>query len=161
MKKQVLNYETLLKVTKAISHSKDPQEVVLMTVDSIKTALDIKGCTVFLINKSTNELEVAASFGLSSEYIHKGPVSALKSISQSLEEGPIAIFDVKDDPRLQYPEEAVKDQVESLGGQLKGLFGRGSKRGNIIHPFRSYRGGWAYYWCFAGVYGRTLGIYIR
>jgi signal transduction protein with GAF and PtsI domain len=114
MKKQVLNYETLLKVTKAISHSKDPQEVVLMTVDSIKTALDIKGCTVFLINKSTNELEVAASFGLSSEYIHKGPVSALKSIAQSLEEGPIAIFDVKDDPRLQYPEEAVKEGISSI-----------------------------------------------
>lgn len=114
MKKQLLNYETLLKVTKAISHSKDPQEVVLMTVDSIKTALDVKGCTVFLIDKNTNELEVAASFGLSDEYIHKGPVSALKSIAQSLEEGPIAIYDVKDDPRLQYPEEAVKEGIASI-----------------------------------------------
>ncbi len=114
MKKQLLNYETLLKVTKAISHSKDPQEVVLMTVDSIKTALDAKGCTVFLINKNTHELEVAASFGLSDEYINKGPVSALKSIAQSLQEGPIAIFDVKDDPRLQYPEEAVKEGISSI-----------------------------------------------
>jgi hypothetical protein len=50
MKKQLLNYETMLKVTKAISHSKNPEEVVLMTVQSIKTALDVKGCTVFLIN---------------------------------------------------------------------------------------------------------------
>jgi signal transduction protein with GAF and PtsI domain len=127
MKKQLLNYETLLKVTKAISHSKDPQEVVLMTVDSIKTALDVKGCTVFLINKSTNELEVAASFGLSNDYINKGPVSALKSIAQSLEDGPIAIYDVKDDPRLQYPEEAVKEGISSIlsvpivaGGQITG-----------------------------------------
>ena len=39
MKKQVINYETLLSVTKAISHSRDPEEVVLMTVESIKTAL--------------------------------------------------------------------------------------------------------------------------
>ena len=114
MKKQLLNYETLLKVTKAISHSKDPQEVVLMAVESIKTALDVKGCTVFLINKKTNELEVAASFGLNNEYINKGPVSALKSIAQSLEEGPIAIYDVKDDPRLQYPEEAVKEGISSI-----------------------------------------------
>ncbi len=114
MKKQLLNYETLLKVTKVISHSKDPQEVVLLTVESIKTALDIKGCTLFLVNKSTNELEVAASFGLSDEYINKGPLSALKSISQSLEEGPIAIYDVKDDPRLQYPEEAIKEGISSI-----------------------------------------------
>lgn len=114
MKKQLLNYDTLLKITKVISHSRDPQEVVLLTVDSIKTALDVKGCTVFLINKNTNELEVAASFGLSSEYINKGPVSALKSIAQALEEGPIAIYDVKDDPRLQYPEEAVKEGIASI-----------------------------------------------
>jgi signal transduction protein with GAF and PtsI domain len=114
MKKQLLNYDTLLKVTKVISHSRDPEEVVLMTVDSIKTALDIKGCTLFLVNKSTSELEVAASFGLSDEYINKGPLSALKSITKSLEEGPIAIYDVKDDPRLQYPEEAVKEGIASI-----------------------------------------------
>jgi len=114
MKKQLLNYETLLKVTKAISHSKDPEEVVLMTVDSIKTALDVKGCTLFLINRSTHELEVAATFGLSSEYINKGPVSALKSIGQSLEDGPVAIYDVSDDPRIQYPEEAEKEGISSI-----------------------------------------------
>ena len=103
MKKQLLNYETLMRVTRVISHSKDPEEVVLLTVESIKSALDVKGCTIFLINKKTNELEVAASFGLSEEYINKGPVSAIQSIAQSLEAGPIAIYDVKDDPRLQYP----------------------------------------------------------
>ncbi len=114
MKKQLLNYETLMKVTRVISHSKDPEEVVLLTVESIKSALDVKGCTIFLINKKTNELEVAASFGLSSEYINKGPVSAIKSIAQSLEGGPIAIYDVKDDPRLQYPNEAVKEGIASI-----------------------------------------------
>jgi len=33
---------TMLKVAKSISRSKDPEEVALMTVDSIKTALDVK-----------------------------------------------------------------------------------------------------------------------
>jgi hypothetical protein len=47
MKRQLLNYDTLLKIAGAISHSKDPEEVVLMTVDSVKTALDVKGCAVF------------------------------------------------------------------------------------------------------------------
>ena len=114
MKKQLMNYETLLKVTKAISHSRDSEEVVLMTVDSIKTALDVKGCTVFLLDRKTNELEVAASFGLSDEYINKGPVSSLHSIAQSLEDGPIAIYDVSDDPRIQYPEAAKKEGITSI-----------------------------------------------
>jgi len=114
MKKQLLNYETLLKVTKAISHSRDPEEVVLMTVESIQTSLDAKGCTVFLINRNTNELEVAASFGLSREYMKKGPVSALRSIAESLKDGPVAIYDAGDDPRIQYPEAAKKEGIASI-----------------------------------------------
>lgn len=114
MKKQLINYDTLLKVTRAISHSKDPEEVVLITVESITRALDVKGCTVFLLNRKTDELEVAASFGLSDEYINKGPVNALRSIAVSLEEGPVAIYDVADDPRIQYPEEAQKEGISSI-----------------------------------------------
>jgi signal transduction protein with GAF and PtsI domain len=113
MKKQVLNYETLLKVTKAISHSRDPEEVVLMTVDSIKTALGIKGCTLFLINPKTDHLEATASFGLSDQYLNKGPISLTDSISQSLD-GPVAISNVMDDPRIQYPEEAKKEGIASI-----------------------------------------------
>lgn len=127
MKKQLVNYETLLKVTKAVSHSKDPEEVVLLTVESIKYALDVKGCALFLINRKTDELELASSFGLSDEYLNKGPVSALKSIAQSLEEGPVAIYDTADDPRLQYPDEAKKEGIASIlavpivmGGKLLG-----------------------------------------
>ena len=114
MKKQLINYETLLKVTKVISHSRNPEEVVLITVESIKTALDVKGCSVFLINRKTDELEVAASYGLSDEYINKGPVSALRSIALSLEEGPVAIYDVSDDPRIQYPDAAKKEGITSI-----------------------------------------------
>jgi GAF domain-containing protein len=114
MKKQLINYETLLKVTKVISHSRNPEEVVLITVESIKTALDVKGCSVFLINRKTDELEVAASYGLSDEYINKGPVSALRSIALSLKEGPVAIYDVSDDPRIQYPDAAKNEGIASI-----------------------------------------------
>ncbi|MGM0656014.1 MAG: GAF domain-containing protein, partial [Thermodesulfobacteriota bacterium] len=100
--------------TNAISHSKDPEEIVLMTVESITNALNVKGCVVFLINRQNNELAVAASYGLSEDYINKGPVSALKSIASSLEEGPVAIYDVTDDPRIQYPEAAQSEGISSI-----------------------------------------------
>ena len=127
MEKKLINYETLLRITKAISHSKDPEEVALMTTESIKTALGAKGCALFLINRKNNELQLATSYGLSDEYINKGPVSALRSIAQFLEEGPVAIYDVMDDPRIQYPNEARKEGIASLlsvpivvGGHLIG-----------------------------------------
>lgn len=114
MKRHVGNYETLLRVTKAMSMSRDPKEVVKFTTESIKAALDVKGCTLFLTNPKTKQLEVAASSGLSKEYLNKGPVSALKSIAESLKEGPVAIYDVTDDPRIQYPEAAKKEGISSI-----------------------------------------------
>mgnify|MGYP001828909954 CR=1 FL=1 len=132
MEKQVINYETMLKVAKAISHSKDPEEVAVITVESIKTALDVKGCSLFLFNRKTNELELATSFGLSDEYLNKGPVSALHSIARSLEDGPVAIYDVMDDPRIQYPKEAQKEGIVSILS-IPIIFG-----GNVLGAVRVY-----------------------
>ena len=114
MKKRKITYETLVKITDAISATRDPEEIVLMTVESVKTALDVKGCTLFLNNRKTDELEIAGSFGLSQNYLNKGPISALQSIAESLKEGPVAIYDVADDPRIQYPEEAEKEGIASI-----------------------------------------------
>jgi len=114
MEKHRMHYETLLKVTQAISMSKDPEDVVVTTVEAVKTALKAKGAALFLVNKKTNELQLAAANGLSHEYLDKGPLSAAKSIAASLEEGPVAIFDVNDDPRIQYPKAAKKEGIASI-----------------------------------------------
>lgn len=114
MEKKLINYGTLVEITNGISASNDPEEIMLQTVESVKSAMQVKGCTLFLINRKTNELEVAASSGLSKEYLEKGPVSSLKSIAQSLEEGPVAIAEIMDDPRLQYPEAAQKEGIGSI-----------------------------------------------
>jgi len=114
MKKQLVNYETLTRITAAISATREPEEIVLMTVEGVKTALDVKGCTVFLVNRQTDELEIAGSYGLSQEYLDKGPISALQSIAASFKEGPVAIFDVADEPRIQYPAAAIKEGIASI-----------------------------------------------
>lgn len=109
-----IHYETLLKVTEAISMSKDPEEVVVTTVEAVKTALKTKAAALFLVNRKNHELELAAANGLSRDYLAKGPLSALKSIVASLETGPVAIYDVGDDPRIQYPKEAKKEGIASI-----------------------------------------------
>jgi GAF domain-containing protein len=114
MDKRVINYETLLKITKAMSLSRDPEEVVHFTVEAVREALKIKGCAIFLTNVENQELEVAASSGLSGDYLNKGPVSSLRSIAQSLRDGPVAIYDVADDPRIQYPEAARNEGIASI-----------------------------------------------
>ena len=109
-----MNYEAILKVTRDVVQSRDPEEVALLTVESVKRALQAKGCALLLFNRKTDELEVAASFGLSNEYLNKGPLSSMRSIAGSLKDGPVAISDVADDPRIQYPEEAGKEGISSI-----------------------------------------------
>jgi GAF domain-containing protein len=115
MEKPIMNYETLVRLTKTIPKIRKPDEIVLITVEGVTHALNVKGCTLFLFNPKNAELNLAGSYGLSNEYLNKGPVSSLHSISSSIREGqPVAIFDVTDDPRLQYPEAAVKEGIASI-----------------------------------------------
>ncbi len=114
MKNLRLNYETLIKVTRSLSMSKEPEEIIGMTVERIRSALDVKGCALFLVNQSSKELELAASEGLSEAYLNKGMVSSLHSIADALNEGPVAVYDVGDDPRIQYPEAAKAEGIASI-----------------------------------------------
>ncbi len=56
MEKHLMNYETLIKITKAMTMSRDPEEIILLTVKNIKKTLNIKGCALFLVNPDSNEL---------------------------------------------------------------------------------------------------------
>jgi len=132
MKKQIMNYETLLQVTKAMSMSRDPEKVIQITVDCVKETLDIKGCALFLENTGSSELEVAASCGLSHEYLNKGPVSAMRSIAKSLTDGPVAIDNVAEDPRIQYADAAIQEGIVSILSVP--IF----VRGNVIGAMRVY-----------------------
>ena len=51
---------------------------------------------------------------MSNDYLSKGPISAAKSIADSLDQGPVAIYDVTNDPRLQYPEAAKREGISSI-----------------------------------------------
>lgn len=115
MEKPFINYESLIRITKALSVLRDPEEIVLVTVEGVTHALNVKGCTVFLFSMKSDELKLAGSFGLSREYLDKGPVSSLRSIASALQDRlPVAIFDVADDPRIQYPEAAIKEGISSI-----------------------------------------------
>ena len=115
MEKPIINYESLIRITKAISTLRDPEEIVLITVEGVTNALKVKGCTLFLFSRRSDELKLAGNFGLSDDYLNKGPVSSLRSIATALQDRlPVAIFDVADDPRIQYPEDAIREGIASI-----------------------------------------------
>lgn len=115
MEKPIITYESLVRITRSISMIREPEEIVLVTVEGVTSALNVKGCTLFLVDRKNDTLSLTGSYGLTQEYLDKGPVSALRSIASSLEDGqPVAIYDVNDDPRIQYPEAAQKEGIASI-----------------------------------------------
>jgi len=76
--------------------------------------LEIKGCTMFALNPESEELEVLASFGLSMDYVHKGPLLSDRSISETFNGKPTVIRDIHNTDRLQYPEEAKKEGIGAI-----------------------------------------------
>lgn len=115
MEKPIVTYDSLIRITKAISTFRDPEEMILVTVEGVTHALGVKGCTLFLFSARSDELKLAGAYGLSHEYLDKGPVSSMRSIAAALEDRqPVAIFDVADDPRIQYPKAAIKEGIASI-----------------------------------------------
>lgn len=114
MNRQILDYVKVGQLIDAITSMGNLEDLCVHSVYCIAESLDIKGVALMLLDRDSQELKIAASHGLSQEYLEKGPVSAQQSIADSLSEGPVVIYDVEDDPRLQYPEEAVKEGIQSI-----------------------------------------------
>ncbi|MEX0599994.1 MAG: GAF domain-containing SpoIIE family protein phosphatase [Rhodothermales bacterium] len=91
-------------------------EVVRVTAET----MHMKACTIRLLNKESGEMLLKASHGLSREYLFKGPVIAAKSIFRQLierccnDDDVVEVYDVAEDPRMQYAREAVHEGIHSL-----------------------------------------------
>jgi GAF domain-containing protein len=77
-------------------------------------ALEIKGCTIFALDPELDELEALASFGLSPQYLQKGPILSQKSIAETSRGKPVVIPDTTNTDRLQYPQNAKAEGIGAI-----------------------------------------------
>jgi signal transduction protein with GAF and PtsI domain len=117
---------------KAIKPGSNLREFLNFVIENMIATLNIKACTVFLLNRERNILEVLASNGLSDSYLKKGPVDADKSITDTLLGRSAMIWDVSNDERIEYPHEAKKEGIASI------LSVPISVKGKIIGALRIY-----------------------
>ena len=101
-------------ITKAISSSIDLKTVLHLIVKHTCEITDSKGCTLMLLDETGEKLEVKSFYGLSEQYVRKGPLSADKSIADALKGEPVIIEDATSDPRVQYPLEAKQEGIASI-----------------------------------------------
>jgi len=119
-------------VCKAVNSTLNLGEVLKLITESIVPALNLKACTIFLLDPKHKTLKARASYGLSQAYLKKGVLEADKSIAESLEGKSVLIAHATEDPRVQYPEEAKREGIASIYSVAI------SVKGQIIGVLRLY-----------------------
>jgi len=107
-------YKLIKNFAKIINSNLNVTEVLKMMAKNFTKTLDVKACTIFLLDRDWNVLKVRASYGLSDAYLNKGIVDAEKSIAETLSGKSVMIYDVTKDSRVQYPKEAKKEGIASI-----------------------------------------------
>jgi len=65
--------------------------------------LGLKGCHFRLLSRDRRVLEHVAAYGLSRDFLNKGPVDAERSVAEALEGRTVLVLDCTSDRRIQYP----------------------------------------------------------
>jgi GAF domain-containing protein len=109
-------YTALYQTALTISSSLELDQVLQSVVKSITEAMEVKASAVRLLDPRTGQLQYSAGYGLSGDYLAKGPVDVEHSPidSEALRGVPVIIPDVSEDSRFQYKAAAKREGIVSV-----------------------------------------------
>ncbi|MFP4356083.1 MAG: PP2C family protein-serine/threonine phosphatase [Phycisphaerae bacterium] len=106
----------LYRLTAEFTGQRDLQSVLDLVARTVVEVLGVKGCMIRLLSDSGEELLVKAVYGLSREYLDKGPLRVADSqIDQEVIRTlrPVYVRDQRKDSRIVYPVEARDEGIVS------------------------------------------------
>jgi GAF domain-containing protein len=116
MKKERAPVLSLCDICLCITSAESFNEVMQKIVKKATELFDLKGALIRLLEKQGHKLEVASYYGLSEEYVRKGPIVIDNSpIDQEAIRGETVIVkNALKDKRIQYPEKVKKEGIQSF-----------------------------------------------
>jgi K+-sensing histidine kinase KdpD len=108
--------QILYDVTKTAGSTLDLGEVLNLIAQAAAEAMQVRACTIRLLDESGLLVDTVAAYGLSEQFLDKGPIDVHKSLhtSQALSGQPVIVSDTSRDGRLQYPAEARAEGISSM-----------------------------------------------
>jgi signal transduction histidine kinase len=106
----------LTRTLQAMSTSLDLPHVLNQIVESVTHALEAKAASIRLLDETGEQLTIAAAYGLSREYLAKGPVKLSNSpIDQEALRGqPVIIDKTSQEQRFIYPAHILAEGIHSM-----------------------------------------------
>ncbi len=109
-------FRALYRVVTAVNSSLHLHTVLNLVTEKVAEAMSVKACSLRLLNRATDTLTISAMYGLSQQYMQKGPVKLEKSqLDQEVLQGQaVYIKNAATDQRFQYPEQAHAEGIVSV-----------------------------------------------
>jgi serine phosphatase RsbU (regulator of sigma subunit) len=104
-------------VAMILAEPRDLQKVLQRTVRVVCEVMQTKAASIRLIDAERDELVIKAVYNLSEAYQSKGPVRLSTAAIDETALGPQGyevVRDMSTDPRVQYPQEAVREGIVSM-----------------------------------------------
>ncbi|UCD36182.1 MAG: GAF domain-containing protein [Nitrospiraceae bacterium] len=106
--------ESYQNICRSISGSISLDEVLQLIVTNVVKVMNVKASSLRLLNKDTNQLELAASYGLTERYANKGPVAYDASVDDALAGKPVSVYDIAGHKDSRYYREAMEEGIRSI-----------------------------------------------
>ncbi|MDA8141881.1 MAG: GAF domain-containing protein [Desulfobacteraceae bacterium] len=108
------NLKEFKAISRAISTYEDLNILISHFVEGVSRAFKVKGASMLLYDEVEKQLFRVSSFGISDQYLNKGPVF-LNVRDDSFSKGePVFVQDLQNDPRVQYPEAAKAENIRAM-----------------------------------------------
>ncbi len=106
--------ESYQNICKAISGSISLDEVLQLIVTNVVKVMNVKASLLRLLNKETQQLEIAAHYGLSEKYANKGPVAYDASIDDAMAGKSVSTYDITEHEDSKYYQETIEEGIRSI-----------------------------------------------
>lgn len=115
-KKKTDYFVALYEVAMVINASLDPSRVLDEIVRCVVSAMDIKACSIRLLDSRGKRLVLGAAHGLSQDYLQKGPIMVKDSgLDQKVLSGETTwLKNVQTDMNFQYGAKAKAEGIKSV-----------------------------------------------
>jgi len=115
---QKLERKFYLEHFKAISHAISTYEDLNVLTNHLAEGtgrrFKAKGCSIMLLDERDNQLYHVSSYGISNDYLRKGPVIVNDKHCAIYKGEPVFVEDMQNDPRVQYPKAAAEEGIVSM-----------------------------------------------
>jgi GAF domain-containing protein len=114
LNRQLEYFRALYQIGKEINATKELDRILNLITARLPEVMNLKACTIRLIEETKGRFELKAAHGLSQKYLERGPLDEELATYYILEGEPVMIPDAKVDIHTIYKKEASEEGIGSI-----------------------------------------------